>query len=136
LPTRNHAIQITIGHTSAAAPGARAGEVALTPALDIFETPEGLVLEADLAGACSDQLVVQVHDNLLTIQAATMQPTCVGTSTMMHQEFLDGVYSRSFILSDEVDRERITAEWRNGVLRIVLPRAERTRTRRIEVKST
>jgi HSP20 family molecular chaperone IbpA len=45
------------------------------------------------------------------------------------------VYCRSFILSDDVDRERITAEWADGVLRLVLPRVERARARRIEVRS-
>ena len=45
-------------------------------------------------------------------------------------------YHRSFILSDEVDRERIAAELTNGVLRLTLPKAERARTRRIEIKSS
>ena len=46
-----------------------------------------------------------------------------------------GDYYRSFILSDEVDRDRITAELRNGVLRLILPKADRARTRRIEIRS-
>ena len=48
---------------------------------------------------------------------------------------MDVTYQRSFILSDEVDREGISAELKNGVLRLTLPKAERARTRRIEIKS-
>ena len=54
---------------------------------------------------------------------------------LVHEEYRLGDYHRSFILSDEVDRERITAELKNGVLRLFLPKAERARTRRIEIKS-
>ncbi len=54
---------------------------------------------------------------------------------MIHEEYRVGDFQRSFILSDEVDRERITAELKEGVLRLFLPKAERARTRRIEIKS-
>jgi HSP20 family molecular chaperone IbpA len=46
-----------------------------------------------------------------------------------------GDYHRSFILSDEVDRDQITADLKNGVLRLSLPKAVRSRTRRIEIKT-
>jgi HSP20 family molecular chaperone IbpA len=54
---------------------------------------------------------------------------------LLHEEYRVGDHYRSFILSDEVDRERITAELRNGVLRLVLPKADRARARRIEIRS-
>ena len=54
---------------------------------------------------------------------------------MLHEEYRVGDFYRSFILSDEVERGRITAELKNGVLRLMLPKAERAKTRRIEIKS-
>ena len=54
---------------------------------------------------------------------------------MLHEEYRVSDFYRSFILSDEVERSRISAELKNGVLRLVLPKAERARTRRIEIKS-
>jgi HSP20 family molecular chaperone IbpA len=53
----------------------------------------------------------------------------------LHEEYRVGDYQRSFILGDEVDREKIKAELTHGVLRLFLPKADRLRTRRIEIKS-
>ena len=53
----------------------------------------------------------------------------------MHQEYGVGDFLRSFILSDEVDHERITATMTNGVLKVVLPKAPQPKPRRIEVNA-
>jgi HSP20 family protein len=54
---------------------------------------------------------------------------------LVHEEYRVGDFRRSFILSDEVDRDRIAADLKNGVLRLFLPKAERRRPRRIEIKA-
>jgi HSP20 family molecular chaperone IbpA len=53
----------------------------------------------------------------------------------LHQEYGVGDFLRSFILSEEVDHERITATMNNGVLKVVLPKAPQTKPRRIEVNA-
>lgn len=106
-----------------------------TPMIDIHETPDGLVLEADLPGAADSGLNVQLEDNVLTLHAR-VEPTVPENARPIHQEYRPGEYHRSFILSDEVDRERIAAELKNGVLRLSLPKAERSRPRRIEIKTS
>lgn len=64
-----------------------------------------------------------------------IEPPAPEGARVLHEEYHVGDYYRSFILSDEVDRERITAEFRNGVLRLTLPKADRARSRRIEIRS-
>ncbi len=102
------------------------------PPTDIYETPDGLVLYADLPGVTLEGLNLQVQDNKLTlfgrIQLLESDPVRV-----VHQEYPIGDFLRSFILSDEVDHERIQAKLSNGVLRVELPRAARSKPRRIEV---
>jgi HSP20 family molecular chaperone IbpA len=105
-----------------------------TPPIDIHEGPEGLTLEADLPGATEQNLSIQLEDNVLSLYAKIDYPVSE-EARLLHEEFRLGDYQRSFILSDEVDRDRITAELKNGVLRLFLPKAERARTRRIEIKS-
>ena len=105
-----------------------------TPLIDIHEGPDGLVLEADLPGATDDGLSIQLEDNVLSLHARIPSPIPDG-ARVLHEEYRVGDFTRSFILSDEVERGRITAELKNGVLRLILPKAERAKTRRIEVKS-
>lgn len=107
---------------------------AITPPIDIHEAPDGLILEADLPGAAEQNLRVQLEDNVLSLYARIESPVPEG-ARLLHEEYRLGDYQRSFILGDEVDRERITAELTHGVLRVVLPKADRLRTRRIEIKS-
>jgi HSP20 family protein len=106
-----------------------------TPPIDIHESPDGLILEADIPGATEQGLHVQLEDNVLNLYAR-VEPQVPQDAQLIHEEYRLGDYHRSFILSDEVDRERITAELKNGVLRVLLPKADRARTRRIEIKST
>ena len=104
-----------------------------TPLVDIHEGPDGLVLEADLPGASEDGLTIELEENVLTLHARVDQPTPAG-SKVIHEEFRLVDFHRSFILGDDVDRDRISAELKHGVLRLALPRAERAKARRIEIK--
>ena len=105
-----------------------------TPLIDIHEGPDGLILEADLPGATEDGVSIQLEDNVLSLHARVPSPAPDGARAL-HEEYRIGDYYRSFILSDEVERSRISAELKNGVLRLTLPKAERAKTRRIEIKS-
>lgn len=103
------------------------------PPIDIYETSEGLVLYADLPGVSSEGLDLQVQDNRLSL-FGRVQPQDESTD-VLHEEYKVGNFLRSFILSDDVDHESITARLNNGVLRVELPRAARSEPRRIEVSS-
>jgi HSP20 family protein len=105
-----------------------------TPPIDIHEGPEGLMLEADIPGATERNLSVRLEDNVLSLYVRIDSPAPTD-ARVIHEEYHLGDYHRSFILSDEVDRDRITAELKNGVLILFLPKAERVRTRRIEIQA-
>ncbi|SIO00968.1 Molecular chaperone IbpA, HSP20 family [Singulisphaera sp. GP187] len=119
------------------APGAESSQppaTYFTPPIDIHESPDGLILEADLPGATEHNVSIQLEDNVLSLYAQVTSQAPEG-SRILHQEYQVGDFYRSFILSDEVERSRITAELHNGVLRLILPKAERAKTHRIEIKS-
>jgi HSP20 family molecular chaperone IbpA len=136
----NHSIPVAIGRpTAEAAHAAGAEEMAplqhaITPLIDIHEGPDGLVLEADLPGVNEENVSIQLEDNVLVLHAKVPAPFPEG-ARVLHEEYRVGDFYRSFILSDEVERGMISAELKNGVLRLVLPKAERAKTRRIEIKS-
>ncbi|MFQ5852226.1 MAG: Hsp20/alpha crystallin family protein [Candidatus Binatia bacterium] len=116
---------------SASREGTRAQERYVTPPVDIYETQEGLVLLADLPGVSEDDLDVQVEDNLLTIQGKA-QHVALGEAVYREYELIH--LFRQFELSEEVDQGRIRAELKHGVLTLHLPKAEKAKPRKIEVK--
>ena len=116
---------------SAPSPGER---FLFTPPIDIYETDDGLVLQADLPGVSVDTLELQVQDNKLTL-FGRVKPFVPDNARLAHREFQVGDFLRSFILSEEVDHDRITATLNNGVLKVVLPHAPKTKPRRIEVNT-
>lgn len=133
IPARPVAVAIGLGRPCAETSSTN-GHARHTPLIDIHEGPDGLVLEADLPGAAESTLAVQIEDNVLSLRAPVSSDLPDGTRTL-HEESHPGEYYRSFILSDEVDRARISAELKNGVLRLSLPKAQRAASRRIEIKT-
>lgn len=109
-------------------------QVVFTPPIDIFETTEGLVLQADLPGVSSESLELQVQDNKLSLFGKVSLPI-PAEARLIHQEYQVGHFLRSFILSDEVDHDRISAKLNQGVLEIILPRHPKPEPRRIRVQS-
>ena len=116
------------------APPPPAERFVCTPPIDIFDNGEGLVLRADLPGVSGDTLELQVQDNKLTLFGRVAQQA-PEDSMLIHQEYRVGDYLRSFILSEDVDHERISAKLVNGVLEVTLPRAPQAEPRRIQVKT-
>ncbi len=104
------------------------------PLIDIHETDDGLVLEADLPGASDKTLTIHLEHNVLHLRAA-IEIAPPKDARLIQQEYAVGEFERTFILSDEVDRSHISAELKNGTLSIFLPRAERSRARRIDVRA-
>ena len=130
-------IQVNLLPTPAATEPAAppAGDRALfTPPIDIYESPEGLVLIADLPGVSVKTLELQVQNNKLTLLGRVKNPIPLN-ARLVHKEYEEGDFLRSFILSEDVDHERVTARLNDGVLEVVLPRTAKTTPRRIEVNT-
>ncbi len=104
----------------------------ISPPVDIFETEEGLQVMADLPGVEIDDVEIQVEEDRLIIKGQTSYaPENTGS---LHREFRLVNFQRQFELDNEVDRDKISASVKDGVLTIGLPRAEKVKPRRIEVK--
>ena len=103
----------------------------MTPAVDIYETPEGLVVLADVPGVAPEGLEVRVDNHILTIRGQVRHPVA---GAVLYQEYELVNFFRQFTLSDQVDQNRITADLQCGVLTLQLPKAAETPPRRIEVR--
>jgi len=121
----------TPGQPSEARELTRSDESFVAPAVDIYEDDQGLVLLADLPGVDPSALEVHVDRGVLTIQAGAAH---VASGAPISQEFkLTGFY-RQFQLPEEIDRGRIQADLKHGVLTLRLPRAPEDEPVRISVR--
>jgi len=103
----------------------------LNPAVDIYETDQGLTLVADLPGVDKDGVSVKVEENMLTIRGK-VTPRQYKQVTWNEFELMD--YYRQFELGELVDQAKISAEMKNGVLTLQLPKAEKAKPKQITVK--
>jgi HSP20 family protein len=104
-----------------------------SPLVDIFEDSEGITLKAELPEVDAKDVEIQVEGNTLTLK---------GERKLEHEDKRDGYhrvertygsFSRTFTLPSTVDAEHITAESKDGVLRVLLPKRPETKPRQIKV---
>jgi HSP20 family protein len=114
----------------------QADESALTtwaPAVDIYETPNELVVKADLPDVNEQDIDVRVENNLLTIRGERKFEKSVSEDNYLRVERTYGAFSRSFSLPNTVNAEAIGAEYKNGVLTVTLPKREESKPRQVKV---
>lgn len=111
----------------------RSQEQYIIPPVDIYENGDGLVVKADLPGVAREGLDVRVENNLLTIRGKACHEA---PGDAIYREYGLVNFFRQFELNDRVDQEKISAELKNGVLTLFLPKAEEAKPRRIEIKAS
>jgi HSP20 family protein len=105
-----------------------------TPAVDIFETEKEITLLADLPGVGSDDLNIDLRDNVLTL-TGDVSPWEGAEEEDLLIEYEIGRYFRQFTLSEVIDQDKIDAQLNDGVLRLTLPKVEKATPRKISVKA-
>jgi len=110
--------------------GTRTRERYVTPPVDIYEMPDGLVVTADIPGVTHDHLDVRVDNNVLILRA---QADHTSAAEPTYREYQLVNYFRQFELSDKVDQDKISADLKHGVLTLMIPKAEEAKPRKIAV---
>jgi HSP20 family molecular chaperone IbpA len=103
------------------------------PRSDIIETEDGYLIAMDMPGVDQNSIDITLEQNILTVNGHTSEVPPEGYSLAL-AEYRIGDYERSFRLTDKVDREKIDASYQDGVLHLVLPKAEEAKARKISVK--
>ncbi len=102
------------------------------PVTDIFETPETLTVVLEMPGVERDSLEASVENDVVTIQGRIDFAKYEGMQPV-YTEYNVGHYARSFEISNKIDQSKITALMKDGVVTIVLPKAEQAKPRKIQV---
>ena len=105
------------------------------PPVDIFETPQALWVRADMPGVDDQLLNVRLADGVLAIEGQVSVKDYENLEPV-YTEYNIGNYLRRFTLSNDIDTEHIQGRMRNGVLELELPKQERAKPRKIDIKAS
>ena len=105
------------------------------PAVDVRETEDGYLLEAELPGMTEKDIDVKVEDNLLTISSAKKDEKEEKKNGYVMRERRSSSFRRSFVLPKDVDPERINARFKSGLLILELHKTPESKPRAIEIKA-
>jgi len=103
-----------------------------SPAVDVFDRGEEIMVIADMPGVPGDSVDIQLDRGLLHIRGRVTPPVTRGETVL--EEFQVGDFVRTFTLSEEINSAGISANLNNGVLTLRLPKSEERKPRKISVK--
>lgn len=105
---------------------------AILPRVDVLEDKSGITLYADLAGVAKDKLALHIDADTLTIEGELGLEMPEGMEAS-HAEINLPRYRRVFTLSKELDSEKISAQFEQGVLKLSIPKAEHLQPRKVHI---
>lgn len=105
-----------------------------SPAVDIYETADTLVIKAEIPGVEKDDVSIEVKDNTLRLRGERKLEKDVKEENYHRMECSYGSFQRIFTLPTSVDQDKISAAFKNGVLEVTLPRKEEKKPRQIDIK--
>ena len=106
---------------------------AFTPAVDIYEHDGTIVMKAELPGVDAKDVDIRVENNVLTLRGERKFENEVKKESYQRVERSYGSFSRSFTLPNAVDTENIKADYKDGVLRLSLPKKEEAKPKQITI---
>lgn len=104
-----------------------------TPRVDIVEANGGYELHADLPGMKKEDIKVEIHDNVLTLRGERKLEEDKKEKNFRLTERYYGRFIRTFTLPENVNRDGIVAEFKDGVLKLAIPKIEKAKPKEIEV---
>ena len=111
------------------------GQYTWTPPVDIYETDDALVFQADLPGVAKDEVSIEVHNNTLILRGERQHDPAVKEEHYHRMERAYGPFQRSFMLPTVVDQEKVQATYHDGILELRLSKRESAKPRHIAIQS-
>jgi len=103
--------------------------------IDVYQTESEIVIKSTIAGVKPEDIDISITNDMVTVRGKRIKDENINTENYYYQELYWGAFSRSVILPIEVDADRAKAIIKNGILTIKLPKSEKVKTKRINVRS-
>jgi len=104
-------------------------------AVDAYQTNDEVVVKAPIAGVKPQDLEISITDEVLTVRGKRSQEVAVEQADYFCQECYWGAFSRTYVLPVPVDADRAQANLKDGILTIVIPKQEKSKTRVLKITS-
>ena len=105
-----------------------------SPAVDIFETADSIVLKAELPGVSRENIDIQVRDNTLTLKGERKFEREVKDENYLRIERSYGAFQRGFSLPAVIQQDKIKATFKDGVLEVSMPKAEVAKPKQVKIE--
>lgn len=112
-----------------------AGEPEGQLTVDVYQTPDAIVIESAIAGVKPEDIDVNVTSDSLSIRGARHREKTVSDEDYIYQECYWGSFGRSIILPQEVDPDAAEVKFKNGILTVRLPKTNKKKSKKLEVKA-
>ncbi len=103
------------------------------PLVDIYETDEAIILKAELPGIKKEDVSVEIKDNVLTLKGERVEDKEVKNESYFRKERCFGTFSRAFNLQHRVQPDKIKARFKDGILKVEIPKPEEEKPKQITV---
>lgn len=103
--------------------------------IDVYQTPQEIVIKSTIAGVKPEDIDVSINDDMVTIKGERKKDVEIKEEDYFYQECYWGKFSRSVILPQEVEVDKVKAEMKDGVLTVRLPKAQKTKSKKIQVEA-
>ncbi|MBS3759044.1 MAG: Hsp20/alpha crystallin family protein [Desulfobacterales bacterium] len=118
-------------------PAGREDEMSLfdwRPTVDTYEEGDNIVIKAELPGVKKEDVSIDVKDSVLTLKGERKHEENIEEDNYYRKESAYGKFQRAFTLPDAVDPNKIEASYKDGVLKVTVPKTEETKAKKIEIK--
>lgn len=109
-------------------------EGAWSPAIDVYDSKDNVMVKADVPGMKKDELDVSIHGDTLIMKGEKKQEKETKDKDFVRIERLHGSFNRTIRLPSEVDATKVKATYENGVLELVLPKREESKPKQIQIE--
>lgn len=103
------------------------------PAIDVYEEKDNVVVEATLAGIKPEEVEINVHDDVLTLEGKRQTSSEVDEKNYYRKEVRSGSFHRSVVLPASVQADKANAKFENGMLKVILPKENKSKPKNIKI---
>ncbi|MDJ0802454.1 MAG: Hsp20/alpha crystallin family protein [Desulfobacterales bacterium] len=103
------------------------------PSVDIIDTEAAIIIYAEIPGVAKEAVAIEVKENVLSISGERTVDNALGNGSYMRSERVFGKFARSFALPAMIPTEKISASFKEGVLKITIPKPEQEQPRKVSI---